>query len=175
MLNVISSSDRQMSRPANVATGKCRDRQMSRPANVAIGKCRDRQMSRPANVATGRISVGKCRDRQMSRPANVATGKCRDRQMSRSAKVRPAKVRPARCQSADVAQSHTINSSVAGVHPNCEDVTLLFSSILFSGKLTFDFLLKRLPIVTLMFKAFYNFRNHCRDECSFHGDGQTNS
>ena len=55
---------------------------MSRPANVATGKCRDRQMSRPANVATGRISVGKCRDRQMSRPANVATGKCRDRQMS---------------------------------------------------------------------------------------------
>ena len=99
-----------MSRPANVATGKCRDRQMSRPANVATGKCRDRQMSRPANVATG-----KCRDRQnfsrqMSRSANVATGKfatgkCRDRQMSRSAKVRPAKVRPARCQSADVAQS----------------------------------------------------------------------
>ena len=71
-----------MSRPANVATGKCRDRQMSRPANVATGKCRDRQMSRPANVATGRISVGKCRDRQMSRPANVATGKCRDRQKS---------------------------------------------------------------------------------------------
>ena len=64
-----------MSRPANVATGKCRDRQMSRPANVATGKCRDRQnfsrqMSRSANVATG-----KCRDRQMSRPANVAIGK----------------------------------------------------------------------------------------------------
>ena len=68
-----------MSRPANVATGKCRDRQMSRPANVATGKSRDRQ-----NFS-----------RQMSRSANVAIGKCRDRQMSRSAKVRPARCRPA--------------------------------------------------------------------------------
>ena len=98
--NVISSPDRQMSRPANVATGKCRDRQMSRPANVATGKCRDRQMSRPANVATGKSRDRQNFSRQMSRSANVATGKCRDRQMSRSAKVRPAKVRPARCRPA---------------------------------------------------------------------------
>ena len=71
-----------MSRPANVATGKCRDRQMSRPANVATGKCRDRQMSRPAEFQSANVAIGKCRDRQMSRPANVATGKCRDRQKS---------------------------------------------------------------------------------------------
>ena len=76
MLNVISSSDRQMSRPANVATGKCRDRQMSRPAefqsaNVAIGKCRDRQMSRPANVAIGKSPTGK------SPTGEVSVGRCR--------------------------------------------------------------------------------------------------
>ena len=87
------SRDRQMSRPANVATG-------TRPANVATGKCRDRQMSatgkcqRPANVATGfefqsaNVAIGKCRDRQMSRPhiyrdrASVAIGKSPDRQKS---------------------------------------------------------------------------------------------
>ena len=62
-----------MSRPANVATGKCRDRQMSRPANVATGKCRDRQMSRPAEFSNVAIQMP---------PANVATGKCRDRQKS---------------------------------------------------------------------------------------------
>ena len=73
--NVISSPDRQMSRPANVATGKCRDRQMSRPANVATGKCRDRQMLRPAEFQSANVAIGKCRDRQMSRPANVAIGK----------------------------------------------------------------------------------------------------
>ena len=55
---------------------------MSRPANVATGKCRDRQMSRPAEFQSANVAIGKCRDRQMSRPANVATGKCRDRQKS---------------------------------------------------------------------------------------------
>ena len=71
-----------MSRPANVATGKCRDRQMSRPAefqsaNVAIGKCRDRQkvayrqMSRPANVAIGKSPTGK------SPTGEVSVGRCR--------------------------------------------------------------------------------------------------
>ena len=62
-----------MSRPANVATGKCRERQISRPANVATGKCRDRQKSRPAEFQSANLS----------RSANVAIGKCRDRQICR--------------------------------------------------------------------------------------------
>ena len=39
---------------------------MSRPANVAAGKCRDRQMSRPAEIQSANVATGKCRDRQKS-------------------------------------------------------------------------------------------------------------
>ena len=113
-----------MSRPANVATGKCRDRQMSRPANVATGKCRDRQnfsrqMSRSANVATG-----KCRDRQMSRPANVAIGK------SPTGKSPTGEVSVGRCRTIT---SHTTSDPRAVTATGYAFALVTFSGWTFAG------------------------------------------